>query len=163
MGRSPRRDHCNTGEDLRAVDSPKHRATNWLTTVTDRNHKKRPPILKSGHRRDATLRAMDARKSSSLRDRSIEATGTMMNGDCRTNSFRRKRTTTGHQATTIFSTRKRRLDKPGPDREGILRQPGTALQDHLAQGQRSRRASPYVGNNIVVRARGGGESLNRMR
>ena len=126
MGRSPRRDPCNTGEDLRAVNSPKHRATNWLTTATDRNHKKRPPILKSGHRRHATLRAMDTRKSSSLRDRSTEATGTMMNGDCRTNSFRRERTTTGHQATAIFSTRKRRLDKPGPDREGILRQPGTA-------------------------------------
>ena len=83
-------DPCNTGEDLRAVDSPKHRARNWSTTATDRNYKKCPQILKSEYRRHATLRSMDARKSPSRIDRSTEATGTMRNGDCRTNSFMRE-------------------------------------------------------------------------
>ena len=81
---SPHTDPCNTGEDLRAVDSPKYRATNWSTTSTDRKHKKRPRILKSRYRRHATLRSMDARKSLTRIDRSTEATGTMRNGDCRT-------------------------------------------------------------------------------
>ena len=104
----------HTGEDLRAVNSLQHRATNWLTTASERNHKKHPQILKSGCRKHASLRLTEARKSPSQIDRSTEAKVSIMNGDCRTNSFARERSITGHQATAIFSTRKRRLDKPGP-------------------------------------------------
>ena len=127
--RSPRRDPCNTGEDLRAVDTPKHRAMNWSTTATNRNHKKCPRILKSGYRRHATLRLTDARKAPSLRNRNTQATGTMMNGDCRTNSFRWERPIMGHQSTAICSTRKRWLDKPGPGSRMI----SEAARDNTSQ------------------------------
>ena len=156
-------DPSNTGDDLRAGDSPKHRATNWSTTATDRNHTKRPRILKSEYRRHATLRSMDAKKSSSRTDTSTEAMGTMRNRDCRTNSFMREsnRGTPGYHY--LFHPKKTTGEAGTRIENDFQGNQGQHLQDNLAQDQRPRRASPYVGNDIRVRVRGVGESLNRMR
>ena len=89
-------------------------------------------------------------------DRSTGATGTMMNGECRTNSFRWERPIMGQQAIAIFSTRKRRLEKPWSGPRMISKADRDSTPKASWHKARDREETDRMSETITGWERGGG-------